>query len=662
MTVTESSHRRWWRAVAATSAAALALPFVAGAPANAASTDVVGAHTAVVLGADQVVSADSLTDALAAVSAAGGVVVEQFDVAESLVVRMPLGAALPAGLTAVPDMAFSFNAVEAADETDSVNTFRETVGASDTADGSEVTVALVDTGVADVPELTDVTHINVSDGEQGDGLGHGTFLAGLIAADGAFPGVAPGADIVDVQVAEADGSTNLRKVLRGLEAVNDRADELGIDVVTLSLSTGSPLPAHVDPLSRALTHLWFDGLTVVVAAGNDGPKSISAPATNPLLLVAGSLDENGTSSHDDDTLSDFSAFGKVQGIDRPDLVAPGRSLISTRAPGSLAEKGNESSWVGDSHIKGTGTSMSAAVTAGVVAALLGERGDLSPNEVKRVLMGSAYEAPGLAKGSGQGGLDLAAALGTDVADTAGLGSYHPSGAADRNAPGEEDAEAWARFAAAWEAGDLAAAVDAWIDLSPEARKWAADAWAVSVLANSVAMDNQNFEARKWAARKWAEEDWAARKWADDEWVARKWAARKWADDEWSARKWAEFAALARKWANDDWLAYAWSARKWANSDWVARKWADSDWAARKWADEDWAARKWADEDWAARKWAARKWADQDWAARKWADEAWSARKWADVSWDARKWADVSFEARKWATTDWDARKWASTLG
>lgn len=75
------------------------------------------------------------------------------------------------------------------------------------ADGAGVTVALVDTGVADVPDLAGtVEHLNVSGGPAGDGFGHGTFLAGVIAGNGAasegqYLGAAPGARILDVQVA-----------------------------------------------------------------------------------------------------------------------------------------------------------------------------------------------------------------------------------------------------------------------------------------------------------------------------------------------------------------------------------------------------------------------------------------------------------------------------
>ena len=74
--------------------------------------------------------------------------------------------------------------------------------------------------------------VNVSGDVTGDGLGHGTFMAGLVAGtDSDFGGVAPDAKVFDVQVAAADGSTDLTRVLAGLQAVADkRADDPSLDV------------------------------------------------------------------------------------------------------------------------------------------------------------------------------------------------------------------------------------------------------------------------------------------------------------------------------------------------------------------------------------------------------------------------------------------------
>lgn len=118
---------------------------------------------------------------------------------------------------------------------------------------------------------------------------------------------------------------------------------------------------------------------------------------------------------------------------------------------------NPNAAVGDKYFKGTGTSMSSAVTAGAVAALVSERGGLVPDDVKRLLMGTAFASDVLSTktGAGMGELDLAQALAADVDATPKL-RYHWD--STQYGPAEGDADLWAAFGAAWEAGDLRAAV------------------------------------------------------------------------------------------------------------------------------------------------------------------------------------------------------------
>ena len=613
-----------------------------------------------------------LSTVAAAVEASGGEVLESFAVAEALRVRMPESAAVPADATVVPDVSFSFNSRdddkergksaqhrnstnqnEEATTTDDTNTHRATTQVPDGVDGSGVTVALVDTGVADTGELN-VEHINASDGAQGDGYGHGTHLAGLVAGSGAasggeLAGAAPGAKVLDVQVADEQGSTSMTEVLRGLQAVSDRAaSDPSLKVVNLALSTGSPLPPWVDPLSRSLAQLWSDGLTVVVAAGNDGKDGVSSPATDPLLLAVGSVDENDTADRGDDVLADFSAYGKSFGVLRPDVSAPGVSLVSLRAPGSIADVENPDARVGDKYFKGTGTSMSAALVSGLVADLLSQRPDLSPTDVKRVLRASAF-GKGLSLGAGTGGVDLTAALNTDVSATAALPDLDLG--TDRG-PLESDAAAWAAFAAAWEAGNLRGVVEAWIQLSPQGRRWAADAWSMAVLQHSLTMEDAEFFGRRWAGRRWATQNWEGRRWAEDAWVGRRWATidwdgRRWAEDAWDGRRWA-----GRRWAADDWLAFAWTVSLAADSPEIQDQWKSEDWDGRRWAGRRWANTEWVGRRWASDAWEGRRWAGISWDGRRWAAGDWEGRRWSDMAWDGRRWATENWSGRRWSVTGW----------
>jgi serine protease AprX len=470
-----------------------------------------------------------------------------------------------------------------------------------------VTVALIDTGVSpDADGLSHVEHINVSGAPDGDGLGHGTFLAGIIGGRGNYQGVAPGADMVDVQVADGEGNTSLSKVLAGLDAVNDRGD---VDVVNISLSTSSPLPPVFDPLNRALERLWATGVTVVAAAGNDGPEGeVSSPGNSPTLLTVGALDEAGTAERADDSIAAFSSGSSGSGTSKPELVAPGVSLVSTLSPGSIAA--DKASWTDDGYMPGSGTSMSAAVVSGAAAAVLGANNRLKPNGVKALLTGTAYAGDEFTNA-----LDLSAALA--AAPTAKTNPKLRIPAVDPGewGPAEEDEEAWADFAAAWRAGDLEAVKAAWERLSWQTQQWAARSWSFAVLVASLGLSEEDFKARSWSARSWSL----------DEWLARSWSAR------------------------------SWSARSWSYEEWLARSWSARSWSARSWS-----ARSWSVDEWLARSWSARSWSDLDWAARSWSARSWSARSWSARSWSARSWSDFAWEARSWSARSWSARSWSMT--
>jgi serine protease AprX len=426
-------------------------------------------------------------------------------------------------------------------------------------------VALVDTGVASTPDLAGrLQHISISGGE-GDGYGHGTFLAGLIAgggqqSNGTYRGIAPAAQILDVKVAGADGTTSLSTVLRGLQAVADQPDDRRPQVLNLSLSSASPLPYQVDPLNQALRALWYRGVTVVVAAGNDGPEAgtITSPGNDPTLLTIGGLDEHGSAAHVDDSVADWSSRGRTaQNVAKPDVVAPGAHLVGLRAAGSVIDTAHPGSRVGEAYFRGSGTSMAAAVVSGAIAGLLTEAPDLQPDQVKLLLENSAYRAVGLQKkdGAGFGGVDLAAAL-----EVVSSGQAPSPKSPASTAPGPQ--AGWMALSDAVARGDREAAQRAWQALTPAARSWAARSWA--------GLDT--------AARSWAARSWAARSWADADTTSEQWAARSWA-----ARSWAGEAWVARSWADSEWLARSWAARSWAGDDWAARSWATNTWSARSWA-------------------------------------------------------------------------------
>jgi serine protease AprX len=541
--------------------ATIALLAAAGLPASAS------AHSATIAWRDVVVTGPDADGAARAVRAAGGRVLAILPVTHGVAARLPQHTTLGTQWVVAPQRQITVAGADTPTQTGTVSSVRQMTGLpADGDEGRGVTVAVVDTGIADVPDLAGRVskRVDLTDTGAGDGYGHGTFMAGLISASGAasggaYRGVAPRADLIDVKVADAQGHTDLITVLRGLQWVSDHGKN--VQVLNLSLSSNSPLPYQIDPLTQALESLWHHGITVVVPSGNDGPGtgSVTSPGNDPLLVTAGGLDTLGTADHGDDVVGAWSGRGPTwQGEVKPDLVAAGGHVVSLRSPGSVVDESNPLARVGNGYFRGSGTSMAAAVTSGIIAGALSEQPKLRPDAVKNLLTATAYTSAGLSRsaGAGAGGLDAARILAaaSDWRTSKAQARYD-----DDTLTVGRDARRWASFSKAVVDGDTDAATLAWNKLSPASRDWAARAWAQLDPA-----------ARAWAARAWAARAWAG---ADGEWAARAWAAR------------------------------AWAARAWASDDWAARAWADSDWTARAWAADDWAARAWAADQWTARAWA-----------------------------------------------------------
>jgi serine protease AprX len=571
----------------------------------------------------------SLTQLADTVGALGGRVLATLELSDSLLVELPTGVGAPAGSAEIPDTPMKVNGTQQYYDA-KVPTYRATIGLDEDSNlGEGVTVALVDTGVAEADGLktgVNVEHKNVSGAAQGDGLGHGTFLAGLIAGRGEFKGVAPAAKLLDVQVADAQGNTTLSKVLAGLDAVIDHGD---VDVVNISLSSGSPLPPSFDPLARALERLWAEGVTVVAAAGNEGPRkgSVGSPGNHPVLLTVGALDEINKPERAGDAVAEFSSRGKKNSSDKPDLVAPGVSLVSTAASGSMAVADNPGSLVGDNYMRGSGTSMSAAVVSGAAAAVLSERPELSPDQIKALLKGTAYPLSG-SEGAGAGALDLGTALTSEIPETPA--TEPPTEDEDSWGPSEEDAQGWAAFAAAWEANDKTAAKAAWKALSWQTQQWATRAWALAVVASSLGLDEEEFLSRSWSSRSWS----------FDEWLSRSWSSRSWS---------------SRSWSYDEWLSRSWSSRSWSSRSWSSRSWSADEWLSRSWS-----SRSWSFDDWASRSWSSRSWSFDDWASRSWSSRSWSSRSWSSRSWSSRSWSEFTWDSRSWSSRSWSSRSWSMT--
>jgi serine protease AprX len=415
--------------------------------------------------------------------------------------------------------------------------YRATTGAASLVgvglDGAGVTVALVDTGVADVPDLagrvvpvTDPLTGAVArcvelsgEGHCDDSYGHGTFLAGIIAGDGTasdgrFTGMAPGADLVSLKVAGRDGSSDVSTVLAAIQWAVENAERHGIRVLNLSLGTDSTQSWEVDPFNYAVQRAWDAGITVVVSASNLGPApgTIAKPADDPRVLTVGAVDDRGTAPAADDHLPDFSARGPTaHGVDKPDVAAPGARLVSLRAPGSAVDEQFPAT-VDPWHRRGSGTSMAAAVVTGGVALLLEQHPGWSPDQVKEALRSTAQRTGAsrdpLAVGAGV--VDLAAAAGSAPG---AVSREHPrsSGMGSLDASRGSVHVGTTGLSGTVLDGALTAQLLLWDPIGYSTGDWGSGTLGTSTLL-----------AHRWHATTWHGNNWNGNNWQGNNWQGNNW--------------------------------------------------------------------------------------------------------------------------------------------
>ncbi|GLY98568.1 hypothetical protein Acsp02_58220 [Actinoplanes sp. NBRC 103695] len=439
--------------------------------------------------------------------------------------------------------------------------------------GAGVGVALIDSGVTPVAGLNAPGKVingpDLSFESQAPNLrhldtyGHGTHMAGIIAgADPAtvtgaarFQGVAPGANIVSVKVASADGASDVSQVIAGIDWVVEHRNDKGLNIRVLNLSFGteSTQPATLDPLAFAVEQAWAKGIVVVVSAGNDGfaANSVTMPAADPDVIAVGAADSRGTENRADDVVADFSNRGNA--VRHADVLAAGRSVVSLRVPGSFVDRSYPAARLSVTAdpaqrlLRGSGTSQAAAVVSGAVALLLQQRPSLNPDQVKRLLTATAKPIAGAdpyAGGSGQ--IDIAAAsamktpanapqvnlpatgLGTLEKSRGGVHVYDSSNDVMLN--GEKDI-----FGRTWTAATWALASktqNSWKDGTFNGTQWTGKAFGADISGQ------RSWSAVAWAGRSWAGSTWAGRSWADAQWNGRSWAGRSWAGRSWASADWS----------------------------------------------------------------------------------------------------------------------------
>ena len=311
--------------------------------------------------------------------------------------------------------------------------------------GTAPAIAVIDSGIEPSAEFErrithfyDFTSGKPRKARPSDTYGHGTHVAGLIA--GRFVGIAPETRLVGLKVLDSQGRGLTSHVIRAIEFATANKDALGLRAINISL--GHPVfePAATDPLVQAVENAVRAGLVVITAAGNYGinPRTgepgyagMFSPGNAPSALTVGALQTFGTASRRDDRVAPYSSRGPswFDAFAKPDVVAPGHSMLSVAARGSRLRKEHEKRGGSGDYMRLSGTSMAAGTASGIVGLMLRANPGLTPNALKMVLEfssipvgdanGNPYDALSQGTGAINGGGALKLALSIDPGQPVG---------------------------------------------------------------------------------------------------------------------------------------------------------------------------------------------------------------------------------------------------
>lgn len=280
--------------------------------------------------------------------------------------------------------------------------------------GAGVTIAIVDTGISKHPDfagrLVAFKDFVGTGTDFYDDNGHGTHCAGDAAgnglmSNGQYKGPAYEANLVGVKVLDRRGSGSWSGVVAGVQWCIDNKDLYSIDIVSMSLGGTATMSYTQDSVCQAVEKAWQAGLVVLVAAGNEGPGAgtIGTPGIDPMIITVGATYDVKTANRSDDYVVSFSSRGPtIDGLTKPDVVAPGTYIMSTQ---NAASNGSFRSYYQEM----SGTSMATPIAAGIAALMLDAYPSMTPNQVKSKLMSTATDLGVSANDQGAGYIDAYAA-------------------------------------------------------------------------------------------------------------------------------------------------------------------------------------------------------------------------------------------------------------
>jgi serine protease AprX len=440
--------------------------------------------------------------------------------------------------------------------------------------GQGVTVAVLDTGInSSLPDLSDVVGgVDLTGGNSPftDEYGHGTFVAGLVAGTGAssggqYTGEAPGADLVSIKAAGASGVTTASTIISGISWAVQNQSTYNIGVLNLSFGALPTGPTNTEPMDRAVEAAWKAGIVVVVSAGNAGPfnGTIMSPGDDPLAITVGAYADNNSQKPANWAMCSFSSVGPTQydGWFKPDLVAPGRSVVSVADPGSTIYTANPQAAIGNANFVGSGTSFSAAITSGAAALVLSAHPDANPNGVKGRLLGNAVPGP---------------AQDPFVDGHGVLNAFYAA-----QGPALRYDQTAARQAESNHPGQVIDLGSSWNGSSWNAANWTGSSW------NGSSWNGSSWNGSSWNGSSWNGSSWNGSSWNGSSWNGSSWNGSSWNGSSWNAMVWDGSSWNGSSWNGSSWNGSSWNGSSWNGSSWNGSSWNGSSWNGSSWNGSSW---------------------------------------------------------------------------
>ncbi|MCP3996091.1 MAG: S8 family serine peptidase [bacterium] len=434
--------------------------------------------------------------------------------------------------------------------------------------GKGIDVALIDSGVVPVDGLGGgrvINGLDVSFESQSDDLrymdtfGHGTHLAGIIAGYDSsvdFMGIAPGSRILNVKVANHEGAVDVTQVIAAIDWVVEHRNDNGMNVrvINLAYGTDSTQNWQADPLSAAVERAWRAGIVVVVAGGNDGNSTaLRDPAFNPYVIAVGASDSNHTPSTSDDFVASFSNCGSESRY--VDVLAPGRSIISLRNPGSVADVEFPEARIGDDLFLGSGSSQSSAIVSGAVALILDRYPKATPDMVKDALMDTSDRIDTDSRFCAQAGV-------IDLEEF--LFEHQEWKSFEEDTRSQNHGYAHGGGSLEKARGSHHVSVDG-VVLNDEqdifSNKWDTE-YVAKLAANGMIWDGGEFYGTSWSGTSWSGTSWSGNSWSGTSWSGTSWSGTSWSDYAWSGTSWS----------GTSWSGTSWSGTSWSNDNWLGLSW------------------------------------------------------------------------------------------